>query len=495
MNYRDQLKRAGIPGLLLAATLVLAGSMHLGAQSFERTFGRSDDEVGRAILQTADGGYIATGYTTDSKNRQLAYVTRMGPMGSTIWERRFGVGNAEQTSGMDIRQLANGDHVLVGTITFGQPGCSAGCAHIYAIRFSDNGDLIWYRSYGDNNSNQYATSVVETLVPNPGIDDVGNLVIAGYSTDQTGEHKGVLMRIWSNGDLRWARQYDADPTLGNVNELMSVDEARIGAGAGDIVAAGSTTFSVTKQDVWVLRVDGITGNVVAAPQGSAGFSTRRDDAGYSIQELRLGANPGDLVIAGTSPGKIVSTNNEILMLQTRPNPCDQAGQRGDQFLGDGGSDMNIAMCVREITDSDLGQIGDVIVTGTTYTSSYEDDIFLQQFAEQTMAPVGNHMLYGGHKDEGGYGVAIAQAIAGPGGFIATGFAFSSPPTPSGHASDLYVVHTDIFMNSCTAHSTPVISEVAELRMKCTDLDILSPAWTVLCSGDSYGPDWGTILCQ
>jgi hypothetical protein len=489
MGYRKHLQRGIAPGILAAALLLLAGA-RLGAQDFERTFGRENNETGRAVVQTSDGGYIAAGYTIDAANHQMAYVVRMKSSGFTLWERRFSVGGNE-TSGMDIKQLANGDHILIGTIsTSGNVS-----AHIYAIRFTDNGDLLWYKSYGTSNGeSQYGTSVVETSIANPSPDDIGNLVVSGYTTDNTGERKGVLMRLWSNGDIRWVQEYDTDPTKVNDNELMSVDESRVGAGAGDIVATGFSSVTGSGDDVWVLRVDGITGRVTAGLQGSATFSTTFEDRGYSIQELRQGSGAGDLVIAGESWGRSGSSNSEILMLETRPAPCDPLGQWADQFQGDGGNVVNVARCVREITSSKIGRPGDVIVTGTSHTKMFgnSDDMFMQKFTQRTMVPAGPHEVYGGTLADSGYGVAIT---VNPPGYIAAGVTSSVPVVPPGHRTDLYVVRTTPTLLSCTALPAPVTSERARLRMKCIGATLTPPQWSILCSGDSYGPEWGGIICQ
>lgn len=481
-------RRGAVAGTLLTMLLLTTGA-RLDAQNFERTFGRDDREIGRAIEQTLDGGFIAAGSTTDANNRQMAYVVRMRPDGTAIWERRFSVGGAS-TSGMDVQPLANGEHLLVGTMI----SSGSGIAHPYAIRFSDNGDLLWYRSYGDPAASQYATSVVETRVAKTGPDDIGNLVIAGYTLDDTGEQKGMLMRLWGNGSIRWAKQYDADPTVINDNELMSVDEALIGAAAGDIVATGFASMSSNGDDVWVLRVDGITGTLTTTVQGSATFSTKLRDRGNSIQELRLGAGAGDLIVAGESWGRPGTTNSEILMLETRPAPCDPAGPWAGMFQGDGGNVVNVARSVREISDSKLGKPGNVIVTGTSATKTFgplSNDMFLQQYNQRTLTPASPHEIYGLKMDDDGYGVAVTTASPG---YIATGLT-TLTPTPPGHLTDLYVVRTGANLLSCTAASVSLSTQSVRLTMQCNSLNVTSPQWSILCSGESSGPNWGAIICE
>ncbi len=489
MGYRENLRRGGIPAVLATALLLLGGS-RLGAQDFERTFGRSDVEIGQAIVQTSDGGYITAGYTTNASNTQIAYVVRMQASGATAWERRFSVGGGS-TSGIDIKQLSNGDHILVGTAV----SASTGNSHIYALRFTDNGEIIWYRTYGEVSGNQYATGVVETTIAKTAPDDVRNLVISGYTLDDTGERRGLLMRLWADGSIRWNRLYDVLPATVNDNRLLSVDESRIGAGAGDIVATGySNQPGASGDDVWVLRVDGPTGNITAGLQGSALFYTSAADRGHSIQELRLGNGAGDLVIAGESRGRRGTTESEILMLETRPAPCDPLGQWADQFQGEEKNLPNVARCVREITSSKLGKPGDVIVTGNSFTSAFgsSNDMFMQQFAQRTMLPVGRHYVFGGSSEDMGFAIATAE---NPSGYIATGFTTSVPVMPPLHQADLYTVRTGTPISTCTSTPVTLSSEAARLSRKCAGATITSPQWTVLCSGGSDTPNWGSLLCE
>lgn len=488
MGYRENLRRGGIPAVLAGALLLLGGS-RLGAQDFERTFGRSDVEVGQAIVQTSDGGYITAGYTTDANNRQMAYVVRMYASGATFWERRFSVGSGS-TSGVDIKQLANGDHILVGTSV----SVTTGNSHLYAIRFTDNGDLLWYRIYGDPSTNQYATGVIETTIAKSSPDDVGNLVISGYTLDDTGERKGILMRLWGDGSIRWNRLYDVSASTVNDNRLMSLDESRIGAGAGDIVATGHTNTGTGNDDVWVMRVDGPTGNITAGLQGSATFATPAIDRGHSIQELRLGNGAGDLVIAGESRGRRGTTESEILMLETRPAPCDPLGQWADQFQGEEKNLPNVARCVREITSTKLGKPGDVIVTGNSFTSAFgaSNDLFMQQFAQRTMVPVGQHYVFGGSLEDIGFAITTTE---NPSGYIATGVTTSVPVLPPGHKADLYTVRTGTPISTCTSTPVTLSSEAARLSRKCVGATITSPPWTILCSGGSDAPNWGNLLCE
>lgn len=471
---------------ILAAAVMGAGSAVATAQYFERSFGRTDDESGSSVQQTADGGFIVAGSTFDPVTGvALAYVVRTEADGTVRWERRFGLGDGTQTFGVAIRQLTGGDHLLVGTVgPVPNPAIACtNCVNVYAIRITDNGNLVWHNVYGTAGCNQYATSVVELSAPASGPD----VVIAGYTDNRQGEYQGFLLRILPSGGVVWACHYDADPNAASDNRLMAVDECRVGAGAGDIVATGYVDMPGNGKDVWVLRVNGPDGSIKTTLQGAAVFGTSSDDAGYAITELRFGANPGDLAIAGESFGRPGASNREILMLETRPGPCDAAGHRADQFLGDAGPEDDYARGLVEITDPTLGTPGDIVATGGAYTRfkwMISNALFLQQFAQGTLTPVGQLHGYGGSNRESGASVDEVAAIASNAGLVAVGVTESSPPSPPGNLLDLYMVRTDPAMLTCLEWPYSSQPAVAGLNRVCVELAIISPFWEVLC-GSTY----------
>jgi hypothetical protein len=95
-----------------------------------KTFGGTEEDVGRSIIQTADGNYVITG-TTNSFN---ALQTDIGLMkvdtnGNLLWIKIIGGNNTEV--GWDVKQIAGGGYIITGTTnSFG-----AGNYDVYLLKF------------------------------------------------------------------------------------------------------------------------------------------------------------------------------------------------------------------------------------------------------------------------------------------------------------------------------------------------------------------------
>ena len=70
----------------------------LGQNTWVKTFGGSDRDQGNSILQTSDGGYVLTGWTSSNdgdfsgmnKGRCDIFVMKLNSSGDTVWKKTFG---------------------------------------------------------------------------------------------------------------------------------------------------------------------------------------------------------------------------------------------------------------------------------------------------------------------------------------------------------------------------------------------------------------------
>lgn len=103
--------------LLLSCNVLFVQTLHtqLPPQQWAMQYGGSNVEIPYAIKITRDGGTIITGYT-DSKDGDISaqpnreywdlWVVKLNRCGTIEWERSFGGSNYE--SGRDIVQTADG---------------------------------------------------------------------------------------------------------------------------------------------------------------------------------------------------------------------------------------------------------------------------------------------------------------------------------------------------------------------------------------------------
>jgi hypothetical protein len=169
-----------------------------GDSSWIRTFGGISYDRGNSVKQTADGGFIVTGYTRiyGTGDKDL-YLLRTNANGDIIWSNSFG--GIEDDYGFSVCQTLDDGFIVVGsTKSFGNGGYD-----VYIIKTDQNGEAIWDRQYGGE-KDDFGSSVQLT--------DDGGYIITG-STESFG-----------NGDVDSPDVYliktDSEGNITSTNEIL-----------------------------------------------------------------------------------------------------------------------------------------------------------------------------------------------------------------------------------------------------------------------------------
>lgn len=103
------------------------------------TFGGFNDDVGKSLQSTFDGGYIITG-TLDGD----VLLAKAGADGDTLWTKL--IGGSSGDGGNFVQQTADSGYIVTGfTYSYGK-----GANDIWLIKTDINGDTLWTRTYGGN---------------------------------------------------------------------------------------------------------------------------------------------------------------------------------------------------------------------------------------------------------------------------------------------------------------------------------------------------------
>jgi hypothetical protein len=158
-----------IIALVVGMILLLCSSLFAQAPDtlWTRTYGGYDEDLGRSVLQTTDGGYIIAGATlsfgVDSAD---AYMIKTDSVGNMLWFKTYG---GIRDEGFRAVQETSGSGYIWGgsTNSFG-----AGAVDFYVIRSDSMGETLWTRTYGGNDWDGIY-SLQKTLD--------GGYILAGYT--------------------------------------------------------------------------------------------------------------------------------------------------------------------------------------------------------------------------------------------------------------------------------------------------------------------------
>lgn len=204
-----------------------------GNMQWTKTYGSPKYEYGSSIEQTADGGFLLSGITTDTSlgPRGNVYLIKTDAGGDTLWTKVYKDTNLEEYP--QTLSVPGGYLILVG-----------GFSAIYLIKTDLSGNIIWAKSYDDVGQNAHnAKNIFQTADGNYMM--ICNLGGGSYGTDM------YLIKVNSNGDVIWTKKYQGAGI--SPSPLMS------GAGQqtsdGGYIIAGAVNSNNALTQISVIKTD------------------------------------------------------------------------------------------------------------------------------------------------------------------------------------------------------------------------------------------------
>jgi len=208
---------------------------------FDKSYGGVYEDIGNSVAQTYDGGYIITGSYQGSGSIDV-YLIKTNMYGDTVWTKTFG--GSGYDCGNSVIQTSDSGFVITGnTTSFG-----SGNADYYLIKTNMNGDLIWTKTYGGQNTDM-GNSVIQTFD--------GGYIITGFTESfGVGNDDIFVVKTNANGDTLWTKTYGGSGDDVGRSIIQTFDSCYIICGFTNSVGAGD-------YDVYLIKTNN-TGNTIWA---------------------------------------------------------------------------------------------------------------------------------------------------------------------------------------------------------------------------------------
>ena len=126
-----------------------------GTLVWQKCLGGTSDDFGRAVQQTADGGYMVAGLTLSTDGDVAgnhggydAWVVKLDAAGTLVWQKCLGGTGTDYANA--VQQTADGGYIVAGQThsTSGDVTGNHGEYDAWVVKLDAAGILVWQRCFG-----------------------------------------------------------------------------------------------------------------------------------------------------------------------------------------------------------------------------------------------------------------------------------------------------------------------------------------------------------
>ncbi|MFC1856083.1 caspase domain-containing protein [Thermodesulfobacteriota bacterium] len=242
-----------------------------GNKLWHRTYGGDELDMGYSIDTTNDGGFIILGHTEsfDKRHGDMLLI-KADNNGILTWKKTYG--GDEYEIGRSVQQTSDGGYIMLGTTE----SYGAGNLDMYLTKIDKDGNVIWTRTYGGEDE-ELGTSVQQTS-------DGGYILLGTTESFGKGNIDMYLVKTDNNGIVTWTK------TIGGEDEDKGNSVQQTSDG-GYILFGTTESFGADSYNMYLAKTDAL-GN----EQWTKTFGKDEDDEGFSVQQT----SDGGYILVGRS---------------------------------------------------------------------------------------------------------------------------------------------------------------------------------------------------
>ncbi|MGK4568774.1 hypothetical protein [Flavobacterium sp. 3HN19-14] len=232
-----------------------------GTLEWQKNYGGTSTDIARSIMQTNDGGYIVAGQTSSNNidvvgahGTEDCWVLKLDSLGNIEWSRAFGGSDYENTE--QIIQTTDGGYIFSAyssSINGDVVGNTINNTNFWIVKLSPAGTIEWQKIYGGTGSD-HARCVLQTAD--------GGYVIGGQTNSTNGNitlnhgnYDAWLIKLNNLGDLEWQKTYGGSAIEDMVHVRQTSDGGFVAAIASNSADGDVTGNHGGSYDYWIVKTD------------------------------------------------------------------------------------------------------------------------------------------------------------------------------------------------------------------------------------------------
>ena len=207
-----------------------------GIEQWNQTFGGLDNDFGESVQQTNDGGYIIIGSTGSFGNSvSNIWLIKTDNIGNELWSKTYG--GTENISGYSVQQTTDGGFILTGSTN---SVLSENGTEIWLIKTDINGIEQWNQTFGGLD-NDFGYSVKQT-------NDGGYIITGQTWSFGNGESDVFLIKTDEDGEEQWFQTFGGT----EIDRSIFVQQTN---DSGYIITGQTWSFGNGESDIYLIKTD------------------------------------------------------------------------------------------------------------------------------------------------------------------------------------------------------------------------------------------------